>query len=354
MKKRISLANADIPFKAYLNILDCLKSERIGRGKYVDLLEKRASEYFGVKHCIAVSNGTLADIIMLATLKEMYPGKDEVILPAFTFIAQANAVLWACLKPVFVDVNDDYQIDGQMAIKVSSKNTLCSFTANLIGKSGTSFWCSDPPVIEDCCEAMGGFNSGFGKKFGTVGIAGSFSMYPSHTITTGEGGLIITNDDTFHEIARSIHNHGKWGGADFNFKYIGINAKMTNLQAAIGCELISKIDEVNEQRRANVKVYNEILGGNFYASAPHCYPIIYKSKEDRDNALKVLEENDIEARKLMGCIPTSEPYIRRFGSDDSHKYPNAQRFADCGLFVPIHQKLSVLEIERICRVLPKP
>lgn len=348
----ISLASAKIPFNAYLNVFDCLWSERIGRGKYVDRFEKLAAEYFGVKHCIAVSSGTLADVILLSTLKELHPGKDEVILPAFTFIAQANAVLWAGLKPVFVDVNDDMQISSEAPYHLKEK-TLCVFPVHLIGKSAIShmfkFTKTVVPIVEDCCEAMGGVENGI--KFGTIGLAGAFSMYPSHTITTGEGGLIITNDDEFHKIARSIHNHGKWGGADFNFKYLGTNAKMTNLQAAIGCELIKTIDDVNVKRRHNVSLYNSLLDKNFYASAPHCYPVFYDSQKDRDDALKVLADYGIECRKLMGCVPDSEPYVVRFGIPRPDQYVNARRLANTGLFVPIHQNLTKKQIEYICDVI---
>lgn len=334
----ISLACADIPLKTYLNVFDCLRTSRIGRGKYVDRFEKLASEYFGVKHALAVSSGTLADIIMLSTLKEMHPGKTEVILPAFTFVAQANAVLWAGLKPVFVD--EYHSID-----ELVNDNTLCYFPVHLLGLYGITNYKSDIPMIEDCCEAMGGNLEG--RKFGTFGIAGAFSMYPSHTITTGEGGLIISDNDEFMAIARSIHNHGKWNTQDFDFRYVGINAKMTNLQAALGCELVKRIDKVNEARRKNVAIYNEYLGKSFFATSPHCYPIVCEDKKTRDHVLEVLSANGVEARKLMGCIPDYEPYIKRFGEQD---FPFARKYANNGLFLPIHQQLTRNQIKYISNV----
>jgi len=349
--RKISLASADIPFRAMLNVWDCLKSERIGRGKYVNLLEIRAAEYFGVKHAIAVANGTLADYVMLATLKQMYPGKDEVILPALTFVAQANAVLLAGLKPIFVDVGLDFQMDIEATKKAITHKTLCVFPVHLLGKEAhvvSELMRPDVPVIEDCCEAMGGryrrVNTNY-RFFGTRGMAGAFSMYPSHTITTGEGGLIITNNDEFARIARSIHNHGK-ADKDFDFLFPGINAKMTNLQAAIGAELIGKIEEVNQIRRNNVRIYNYLLDQIFYADAPHCYPVIFTSKAQRDAALKALAENGIEARKLMGCIP-DYPFYK----DYYWECHNARKFADRGLFVPIHQRLTDKDIKFVSKIL---
>jgi len=346
----ISLATADIPLKSYANIFDCLRKGRIGRGKYVALLEERAADYFGVRHCIAVSSGTLADIIILATLKELYPGKDEVIMPALTFIAQANAVIWAGLRPVFVDVDVDFQMDLKATMKAVSDRTLCIFPVHLLGKACQLMAPASIPVVEDCCEAMGGTYQVDGtKKLGTFGLAASFSMYPSHTITTGEGGLIVTDSDAFAQIARSIHNHGKIA-SDFDFSFVGINAKMTNLQAAIGCELIGRIDSVNGKRRKNLEIYSELLR-YFHATAPHCYPFVCKSKADRNAALLALADKGIEARKLMGCVPDAEPYIRRFGFTEPEAFPNSRKFADCGLFVPVHQNLKPTDIYRIVDVL---
>jgi perosamine synthetase len=349
--KKISLASADIPLKAYFNIFDCLRSERIGRGKYVDKLEEMACKYFRVSNCIAVSSGTLADILVLSALKVRVddPKKNQVIFPALTFVAHTNAALWAGLYPVFVDVNDDFQMDTSQVKGSINKNTLAVFPVHLMGVE-----CKMPkvklPILEDCCEAMGGQYANYGY-YGTKGLASTFSMYPSHTITTGEGGLVLTNDNEFADLVRSIHNHGKIkGSADFNFNHIGINAKMTNLQAAIGCSVFETIDEVNEKRRENVWKYNELLGGDFYASAPHCYPVIYESMEERDKALIVLESNGIESRKLMSCVPNLKPY-KDLGYSGMNL--NAQRLADCGLFVPIHQKLKTSDIERICDVIIK-
>jgi perosamine synthetase len=355
--KKISLACTNVPLKAYLNVFDCLWSGRLGRGKYVQELEERFANYFGAKYVIAVSNGTIADIVMLRALAEMNPGRDEVILPALTFIAHANAVLWAGLKPVFVDVDDDCQMNEAQAIAAATTKTLCYFPANLIGKqalrANTKLLNVSIPLLEDCCESMGGhgFTLTRGiRAMGRFGLAGSFSMYPSHTITTGEGGLIITDNREFAEKCRSIHNHGK-RNEDFDFDYLGINGKMTNLQAAIGCALVDTIGEVNRKRRENVAYLCKELGENFKADAPHCFPVIYENRVRRDAALAKLADHKIEARKLMGCIPDEKPFTDRFGHYTNDFFPNARRIANCGLFVPIHQNLTEKELFKISYVL---
>lgn len=349
----ISLACVNIPFKAFLNVFDCLISGRIGAGKYVKKLEEKAQKYFGVRYAIAVANGTLADIILLATLKELYPGKDEVILPSLTFIAQANAVKWAGLKPVFVDVGTDYQMDSALANKAVNEKTLCIFPVHLLGitsRASMRLARNTTPIIEDCCEAMGGNYDFPFKKLGTLGLASAFSMYPSHTITTGEGGLILTNDSRFEMIARSIANHGKIA-SDFDFIYQGINAKMTNLQAAIGCELIDTIDEVNHMRKENVDVLSRRFGEKDYKcygpTAPHCFPIIFKDQEARDRMLMIFKMHDIECRKLMGCVACSKPFNN---NPEECSFPMSHSLANRGLFVPIHQKMTLKQLDHIYQV----
>jgi len=350
----VPLATSEVNLGSWKNIFKCLSSKRLGRGYFVDRLERLFCEYFGVKHVIATCNGTLADTVMLSTLKAMRGGK-YVILPAFTFVAHANSVLWAGLIPQFVDVDLSMRMDLNATARVPESKVLCYFPAHILGRDCTIKSMGIPlpniTILEDCCEAMGGDMSlpvfDKSKKLGTFGMAGSFSMFPSHTITTGEGGLIITNDDDFAEIARSIMNHGKWRTQDFDFNFVGINAKMSDLQAAVGCSLVGTIDRVNEQRRKNVALYNKLLGANYFATAPHCYPVFYPSKAERDTALGVLRERNVECRKLMGCIP-SYSFYKSYAVEE---FPIAQRIADCGLYVPVHQNLKRSDIERTCDVI---
>lgn len=358
----ISLATADVNVGTWMNVADCLSRKHLGRGKYVERLEKQFAEYIGAKHAIATCNGTMADTVMLMALKHLTAGGSEVLLPAFSFVAQANSVVLAGLKPVFCDVDADMKIDVNLAARLTDTDHLCTFTAHMLGRDCTLKMMAQPVrhiiLLEDCCEAMGGdmslpvFEDG-NKKLGTLGIAGSYSMFPSHTITTGEGGLIVTNNDEFAEIARSIMNHGKWRTNDFDFKFQGVNAKMSDVQAAIGCSLIGGIDRVNKQRRENVEYYNMLLDCNYYATAPHCYPVFYPSMMDRNTALDTLRRNGIDCRKLMGCIPDYPFYKKYVGHEyaEHQDFPNARRFAETGLYVPVHQNLKRYEIERICEVI---
>lgn len=349
----ITQASVEVPKQAFLNVTECLLDERIARGKFVDELSKKMADYLGGGYVLPVSSGSIADLISLLVLKEMNPGKTEVVMPAFTFPAQSNAVVLAGLTPHFVDCGEDFQMNMDYAKEAINDNTLCVFPAHMLGKMSKAsvqpFYNKERsvPVLEDACEAMGGeFNRGV--RFGTAGIAGTFSMYASHIISSGEGGIIFTKDARFYELAKSFHDHGK-RGSEFDFDYIGINGKMTNMQAAIACALVDKIDDNNKKRRENVKYYNEALGLDFYAEAPHCYPVIYETTVDRMNMLAKLRDNGIECRKLMACVPNT-PAFRNIKYKGGI-YPNSEKFSECGIMVPVHHRLKQEELEKIVNVL---
>lgn len=331
------------------NIMEALSKNQIGGGDFVKLFEEKVASFLGVKYAVAVTNGSMADIIALACLKHLYPKKTEVIVPALTFIAHTNSVLVNGLKPVFVDVDLNCQIDVEKIREKITDDTLCIFPANLLGKE-----CDmevimslakeyNIPVIEDSCEAFG---------IAPKGDFATYSFYPSHTITTGEGGMIATNSKELYELAKKIRNHGRESDEilyKFHFDAIGFNGKMANIIAAIGCDSIDYASQAIKSRRLNVEALNGILGLNWHATSPHCYPMMYEDMIRRDMKLVELEDNGIEARKLFSCLPLEECY-----KDLGHKmgeFPVAEEIGRRGLFVPIHQDLSIDDINKISGVL---
>lgn len=314
----ISLATTIINDKVRANIKACLDEDRIGQGRFIEEFEQKVADYVGVEYAIAVCNGTMANAVALRALAEIYPG-NEVIVPALTFVAQINSVIMSGLKPVFIDIGDDLQ----MTQPEVNENTLCIMSANLMGKKCDI---EGDIVLEDSCEA-------FGLK---PKLIGTYSFYPAHTITTGEGGMIVTDDDKLAKLCKRIRNHGRKGDDilnKFEFDIFGFNAKMTNLSAAIGCAVIGEADNIIQKRKENVLLMNELVGQDFYAESPHGYPVFYKNKEERDKKLIALEGNQIEARKLFGC--------------SIEGFPKAKDMGDRGLFVPIHQNLSEEDIKKI-------
>ncbi len=298
----------------------------IGQSPLIEEFEQKFAEKIGSRHAIAVCSGSMADIIALAVMKEIH-GRTEVILPALTFAAQLNAVLINGLTPVFYDDIGDV---GELI----TNDTLCVFPVHLLGvRTELDDW--GVPIVEDACEAMGT------EGCGTTGDVGTFSFFPSHTITTGEGGMIVTNDDRIASIARQLRNHGRRTGQNFRFDLVGFNGKMSAVNAAIGIGMLEDFDDIVKRRKANYKK----LGGTLDI-CPHAFPALYSSREERDAKLEELRENGVEARNLFSCLPTQE-LAYKFLRKREGQFTHSEYVGDCGLYVPCHQDLTDAEIKKI-------
>ena len=342
---KIGLAAVTVNKQIRKKINQALDEGMIGGGRFIKEFEEKFAKYIGVKYAVFVANGTLADTLAVAAIKD---GKrNEVIMPALTFVAQPNAVLHAGLKPVFVDVNQYGQIDPEEVKKKINRKTLAIFATHLLGRTADverlSFIAREKKIhlLEDCCEALGA--ELYQEKVGSFGTVGTFSFYASHHISTGEGGMCTTNDPKVYKRLISLRNHGRRSDAIedvFTFDEVGWNAKGTNLQAAIGSVMIDKLDKIVEKRRKNI----EYLGGWWLEeqdgehASPHCFPIF---TQNRDEAIKSLFAQGIEARPLMASIPTQCPaYMGK-----KEKYPWADWLGAMGLFVPCHQNLSKAQLK---------
>lgn len=339
----------------------------VGQGRYIKEFEEKLAKFFGVKYAVTIASGTMADAVALAALKYRDNLKrNEVIIPALTFIAQVNAVYYNQLMPVFVDVDYDYEINVEKIEEKINDKTLAIMPTHLFGRPAKMDKIISLAkkynlfVIEDACEAMG---SKYRNKFcGTMGDMGCFSFFVSHTITTGEGGAILTDNDDLAAMAYSLRNHGRKSDKleeKFIFPRIGFSAKMNSLEAIIGLGVIEDISCHIERRRQNMLKLNELIGKNLFSEkekeyiVPHAYPIMVKSKEIRDELLKLLPEKfGIEARQIFYSIPTqSEAY--GFLGEKEGAYPVAEDIGRRGLYVPCHQNLNDEDLLKISTVLKK-
>ena len=235
---RVPFGTVSITDEARKLIDAALDSKFVTRGKYVAEFEKQFAKTFGTKDAVAVSSGTDADALALAVLYD-YGAKrgDEVIIPALTFVATANAVFQAGFKPVFVDVKcETLNIDADKIEKAITPKTRAIMPVHLMGKPADMkkiMEIADKPklyVIEDAAEAHGAEIDG--KLVGTFGQMAAYSLYAAHIITTIEGGIVTTDDPAMAEALRSLRNHGMVN--KFDFKRIGFSAKMNELEAAVG------------------------------------------------------------------------------------------------------------------------
>ena len=223
-------------------------------GNMVNNFEKEFAEYIGVKHAIGVNSGTAALHIAIAAL-DIGPG-DEVIIPPFTFIATASSILHNNAIPIFADIDDKtYTLNPDSVKKKITKRTKAIIPVHLAGITAEMGPLKELAeeyslyIIEDACQAHGAKYNG--KKVGALGTIGTFSFYPSKNMTTGEGGMVTTDDDDLAEQCRLIRHHGEpsW----YVYNRLGWNYRMTEIQGAIGRIQLKKLDDFSKIR--NEKAY---------------------------------------------------------------------------------------------------
>jgi len=220
-----------------------LTSSKFEGGKYVQLLEKKVCNYTKAEHCIAVSSGTGA----LHTVLECLDA-DIIGIPAFTFIATKNAVLASHKKIEYIDINrNDFTISTQ---DLKNKNIDAVIPVHLYGHpcdiDGVLDSC--PIVIEDACQALGTFYKE--KHLGTFGLAGCFSLYATKVVSSGEGGLIVTNDSKFAKKCREFRNQG-------SDEHFGLNYRLSEIHACLAIAQLERIDDIIKNRKA---IYEKLIG----------------------------------------------------------------------------------------------
>jgi len=301
--------------KEYVN--DCLDSTWISsKGKYIQQFEERFAAYTGVKYAATVSNGTVAIHVALVALG-IGPG-DEVIVPTLTYIASVNAIAYTGATPVFVDsLESTWQMDPADVRKKITKNTKAILCVHLYGHPcemneltaiSREF---DVALVEDCAEAFGTLYEGV--HVGGFGHVSTYSFFGNKTITTGEGGMVVTNDETIHDSVVHYKGQGLAKHRQYWHDVIGYNYRMTNICAAIGLAQLEQADSFIEKKRAVAAMYRERLGklpvvfheevGNVRHSYWMC-SILVKDNRLRDYVREYLDRNGVETRPLFyQCTP---------------------------------------------------
>ena len=331
-------------------------------GKYISLFEKAFAKFCGVKYGIAVTNGTVALHLALVALG-MKKG-DEVIMPNFTMIASANAVCYTGATPVFVDAEPDtWNIDTKkIEGKITSK-TKAIMPVHLFGlpcemdKINELAKKYNLKVIEDAAEAHGAEYKG--KKCGNLGDIACFSFFSNKIVTTGEGGMVVTNDKELADKCRYLKNLCFGERRDYIHNDIGFNYRMSNLHAAIGLAQTEKADEYVKLRINNNKIYKRELGKNkeviFQKQQPStinsCWmnAILLKGI-DRDKLMDYLKEKGVETRLLFTGM-NKQPCLEKFGCNMDGEYPITEWITKNGLYLPSSSELKEEEIVKICNLI---
>jgi len=338
-------------------VVEVLRSGNIAEGNKVLGFEEAFKEFIAVNHAVAVNSGTSA--LQIALQAAGIGKEDEVITTSFSFIATANSVLYTGAKPVFADISrDTFNIDPEDVLNRITSRTKAILPVHLYGhpaEMNTLLEIAEDHnliLVEDACQAHGA--QYHGKKAGSFGI-GTFSFYPTKNMTTGEGGMITTNNPEFDSIARMIRSHGS--KQRYLHEMLGFNFRMTDISAAIGLIQIKKLDDFNKKRINNAQYLSKRLKNIPGIETPfiregcthifHQYTI--RVTEDctmkRDNLAELLKESGIGTGIYYPLPIHKQPYYKKLGYDDT--LPETEIAADQVISLPVHPGLRQNDLDHI-------
>lgn len=360
----IKLCIPEIGLEEVDAIKEVIQSGMLVQGKKVDEFENLVKEYLSVKHAIAVSSGTAA--LHLALLALDVKNDDEVIVPDFTFPATANVVEVVGATCKFVDIDlysfciDANKIEEQITdrtkviipVQEFGQSSDMDKIMNLANKYNLK-------IVEDAACALGA--SYKDKKVGTIGDIGCFSLHPRKAITTGEGGIVVTNDDALAEKIRVLRNHGisyKSGKAEFVLP--GLNYRMTDIQGAMAVVQMKKLEDINAKRRNIAIRYNEKLSAISKIKLPkeeeygkhvwQTYHILLDKSIDRDKLIKNMKENKIEVNFGANALHKQSFYKDKYKCEG---LKNSLYAYEQGIALPLYSGLNDNDIEYIKSILEK-
>ena len=362
----IKLAKPYLPEECINNVIEVIQSGNLIQGKFVNLLEEKIKEYLNVKYAFLVSSGTAALHIGLIALgiKE----NDEVIVPAFTFPATANVVELLGAKSILVDIKiDDCCIDVSKIESAITNKTKAILPVHEFGQPADIKPIINLAkkyklnVIEDAACALGS-EYDF-QKVGTFGDIGCFSLHPRKAITSGEGGIIVTNDDNLALEIKMLRNHGICIKDTYiDFMRAGFNYRLTDIQAALCLPQFNELDKIIQNRIKTAKKYDELLGNNSHFILPknfenrkmvyQSYHIILNENINRDEIIKLLKDNQIETNYGAYALNNLSYYSNKYGYLP-YDYPFATKAFKQGLVLPIGMHLKDENIEKIVSLLNK-
>ena len=383
-RKQIGVGGFTIGERGKQLVMQALESNRLSAGPMMARFESEMAAAHGCKFGLMCNSGTSALHIALAALREVHGWRDgdEVLVPAVTFVASSNVVMYNNLKPVFVDVDPKtYTLDPAKIEARITPRTRAIMPVHIGGQP-----CDMEPIVdiagrcnlrivEDSCETM--FVSDKGKMVGSFGDVGCFSTYVAHVITTGVGGLCTTNDPGLIVILKSLMNHGRdsiyiridddkdKSGQDlflvadrrFSFVRLGHSFRATEMEAALGIAQFEERQTMNARRQEIVTRYNDALSNledHLQLPRPrpgseHCYmfyPLaITNPKVRRDELIAFLENRAIETRYLLPLI--NQPVYRELFGDLDEEYPVSAWLNKNAFYIGCHPDMTDDDVEYV-------
>ncbi|MGI6777830.1 MAG: DegT/DnrJ/EryC1/StrS family aminotransferase [Acetivibrionales bacterium] len=355
----IQLAKPDITQAEIDAVVAVMESGVLSIGPKVEEFEKRIANYIGVKHAIAVNSGTSGLHLLIKALG--IKKGDEVITTPFSFVASANCILFEGAKPVFVDIEPDtLNIDIERIEDRINEKTKAILAVDVFGhpvdiqRIRAIAQIYGLAVVEDSCEALGSEYSGV--KCGSRADGAVFAFYPNKQITTGEGGIIVTNNDITAEYCRSCRSQGRAiTGLWLLHERLGYNYRLSELHAALGVAQMQRIDEILDQRNAVAEMYNSKLKSIEGVRIPYIHPDVTRMSWfvyvirldpgiDRDTVMRYMLENGVGCRPYFTPIHLQPYFVDMFGYKQGD-FPVAEQVAESTIALPFFNNLSEKQIE---------
>lgn len=365
---KISLSRPDITEKEIQAVTEVLKSPSLALGPKMAQFEKDMAQYIGKKHAVSVNSGTSA---LYLCMRALGIGKgDEVITTPFTFIASTNCILMVDAKPVFVDIDpESLNIDPAKIEAKITKKTKAVLPVDVFGNpANMDKICEiakkhNLPVIEDSCEAIGSELNG--KKAGTFGNVGTFAFYPNKQMTTGEGGIIVTDDDDIADMCVSLRNQGRGKAAGWlAHERLGYNYRLSDINAALGIVQLQRLEEFIQKRQNVAKMYQEMLADEDRIIVPkapaNCkmswfvFVIQLKKpyKAKRNDILNAMLAEGIQVSNYFPPVTLQPFMVKQFGYKDGD-FPISDEVCKSTIALPFYNNLQKDEVKLVCDTLKK-
>ncbi|MFO0858913.1 MAG: DegT/DnrJ/EryC1/StrS family aminotransferase [Phycisphaerales bacterium] len=372
----IPLSRPDISQLEEELVLKALRSGRLSIGPMVEEFEKELAARVGTRHAVAVNSGTSGLHLVMKSLN-IGPG-DEVITTPFSFVASSNAILFVGATPVFVDIcPKTLNMDTSQIEKKIGPRTKAILAVETFGNPAYMDQYAqiaaryEIPLIEDSCEALGAVHKG--RNAGTFGRVGVFGFYPNKQITTGEGGMIVTDDARVAELCRSMRNQGRplghalgggtASGSWLKHERLGYNYRMSEINAALGLAQIRRLDEILAKRTQVAEFYIERLAGNKHlimptvdaASVMSWFIFVVRlattyTGVERDRIIKGMRNHEVGAGDYFPCIHLQPFYREQFGFEPG-MFPIAESVSQRTIAIPFYNNLSRREADLVAQTL---
>jgi perosamine synthetase len=364
---QIHLSRPDITEKEIEAVCAVLRSPNLSLGPKLGEFERAFAEYIGTKRAVAVNSGT-SGLFLCMLAMGIGPG-DEVITTPFTFIASTNCIMMVGARPVFVDIDPaNLNIDpAGIEAKITDK-TKAILPVDVFGSpAGFEEVCliarkHNLPVLEDSCEALGSELNG--RKVGTFGKMSVFAFYPNKQMTTGEGGMIMSDDDELADMCMSLRNQGRSkGGGWLGHERLGYNFRLSDINCALGIAQLSRMEEIKAKRKEVARTYQEMLASEDRLIVPSepegCdiswFVFVVRLTEDftqkqRDRILKAMKDRGIQVSNYFPPVHLQPFMVEQFGYK-AGDFPITESVSQRTIALPFYNNLTKDEIALVCNTL---